>query len=204
MYHHPARAMYDRLEDTLSSITMQLRSAIAADASMPPQADGKGGEGQGPFHRPRGWARQVAGEIGSVLLHSLGLAATIEWHVRQFQSCTGVPCDLTVTAAAGIDLPVNCADTIFDIYSEALSNIARHAKATRVAIALTITAREVTLVVRDNGIGIGIGETASRAGRSGISGMRARAQVHKGFCEFAAAQSGGTTVTASLPVARVR
>ena len=47
-------------------------------------------EADGPVHRPSGSARQVSAELGSVLLDTLGLAATIEWHVRQFQKCTGV------------------------------------------------------------------------------------------------------------------
>ena len=208
MHHHPARAMYDQLENTLSSITLQLRSAIEADAGKPSRETAlpAGGAPQ----RSGGWDRQVSAEIGSILLESLGLAATIEWHVRQFQKCTGIPCELTMTAMAGIELPVNCADTIFDIYSEALSNIARHARASRVTVALSITWREVTLVIRDNGIGLGsfglgsfgVGADASRPIRGGIAGMQARARIHKGFCDLASAQSGGTTVTVSLPIQR--
>ena len=108
MRKHPARAMYDQLDDTLTSMTRQLRSAIAADA-QPPQASG----------RARGWARQVSAELASVLLDTVGLAATIEWHVRQYQKCTGILCELTVRSAAGCDLPEDYAATIFDIYSEA-------------------------------------------------------------------------------------
>ena len=50
-------------------------------------------------------------------------------------------------------LPKDCAATIFDAYSEALSGIARHTQASRIAIALTITPREITLLVRDSGGG---------------------------------------------------
>jgi len=199
MHHHPARAMYDQLEDTLSSITMQLRTAIALDAGIPPRGNGKTMPPGNPLHQGTGWVRQVSAEIGSVLLDPLGLAATVEWHVRQFQKCTGIHCELTV-AVAGDDLPVNLADTIFDIYSESMSNVARHAGASQVVIALALTRREVTLVVRDNGIGLG--EVASRASRGGIAAMQARARIHKGFCDFASAQSGGTTVTVSLPIQR--
>ena len=205
MHHHPARAMYDQLENTLSSITLQLRSAIEADAGKPSRETGTALPAGGAPQRSGGWDRQVSAEIGSILLESLGLAATIEWHVRQFQKCTGIPCELTMTAMAGIELPVNCADTIFDIYSEALSNIARHARASRVTVALSITWREVTLVIRDNGIGLGsfgVGADASRPIRGGIAGMQARARIHKGFCDLASAQSGGTTVTVSLPIQR--
>jgi hypothetical protein len=46
---YPAQAMYDQLEDTLTSITIQLRSAIEADASMPPRVNGKMNGASGPL-----------------------------------------------------------------------------------------------------------------------------------------------------------
>jgi signal transduction histidine kinase len=200
MRQHPARAMYHKIEDALTSITMQLRSAIYADVNTPSRVNGKVNGASGPLRRASGWARQVATELGSVLLDTLGLAATIDWHLHQVQKCTGILYELAVNNAAGFDLPEEHTATIFDVYSEALSNVARHAGASRVAIALTITPHEVTLVVRDNGIGLG--EEASRSSRGGIAGMRARAQSHKGLCEFAGARNAGTTVTVSLPIAR--
>ena len=190
MRKHPARAMYDQLDDTLTSLTRQLRSAIAADA-QPPQADG----------RANGWARRISAELASVLLDTVGLAATIEWHVRQYQKCTGILCELTVRSAAGCDLPEDYAATIFDIYSEALSNVARHAGASRVAIDLTVTPHEVTIVVSDNGIGLRSEATAG--GASGIAAMRERSRAHAGVCEFAGVHNAGTTVTVTLPMAPV-
>ena len=115
------------------------RRSGALGAPMPPRANGN--------------ARRISTELGAVLLDTLGLAAAIEWHARWLQRCTGVRCELTVSDAAGIDLPEACAATIFGIYGETLSNVARHPGASRVAIALTITARQVTMVVRDNGSG---------------------------------------------------
>jgi signal transduction histidine kinase len=102
-----------------------------------------------------GWARQTSAELCAVLLDTLGLAAAIEWHVRRFQKSTGVRYELEVNDAAGFELPEDCAATIFDAYSEALSSIARHTQPDRIAIALTITPREVTMLVRDGGNGRG-------------------------------------------------
>jgi signal transduction histidine kinase len=189
--------MYDQLEDALTSITMQLRSAIEADAHRPggPNARANGAD---RLRRADGWARRVSAELGSVLLDTRGLAATIEWHARQFQCCTGVLYDLTVKRAAAFEPPDGYAATIFDVYSEALSNVARHAGASRVAIALTITPHEVTVVVSDNGIWLG--KTHADAG--GLAAIRARSHAHKGSFEVAGEGSRGTTVTVSLPLPR--
>ena len=169
MGKHPARAMYDELDDALTSMTRQLRSAIAAD-TQPLDADGGASR----------WARRVSADLAAVLLDTVGLAATIEWHLRQYQKCTGILCELTVRSAGGCDLPEGHAATIFDVYSEALSSVARHAGASRVAIALTVTPREVTMVVSDDGIGLR--SDACAADASAMAAMR-------------------TTVSVSLPMA---
>ena len=98
---------------------------------------------------------RISPALAAVLLDTLGLAATLEWQGRRLARRTGVRCELTVNDAAGIDLPEGCAATILDIYGETLANVARHPGASRVAVALTITAREVMMVVRGDGSGPG-------------------------------------------------
>ena len=88
-------------------------------------------------------AREISAELGAVVLDTLGLTAAIEWRARQFQKRTGVLCKLTVDPAAPVGLPEDYAATIFEFYNEALRNVARHAMASRVAIALTITPQDV-------------------------------------------------------------
>jgi signal transduction histidine kinase len=90
-------------------------------------------------------AREISAALGSVALDTLGLTAALEWRARQFQKVTGVSCQLTVDPAAPVNLPEDCAATIFAFYNEALRNVARHAMASRVAIALTITPHDVTV-----------------------------------------------------------
>lgn len=200
MRQHHARAMYDQIEGMLTSITKQLRSTIQADAAMPVRVMDRAHNASEPFQRPSSWARQVAAELGSVLLDTLGLAATIEWHLHQFQKCTGTLYELTVNDSAGFDLSDECAAAIFDGYCEVLSNVARHAGASRVVIALTITRHDVSLVVSDNGIGLDDGSIAASAG--GLVGLRARLQTLRGSCVVSGARNAGTTVTVGLPVSR--
>jgi signal transduction histidine kinase len=199
MRHGPARGMYDQIEEALTSITMQLRSAIHADAHMPAAVGGMARVSPDPFRRDSGWARQIAGELGSVLLCTLGLPATIEWHLKQFQKCTRIHCNMTLNVADGFDLPEDCAVTAFDIYGEAMSNVARHAGANRVSIVLTIAPDQLTLSVHDNGSGIGA--VASRSQLGGIADMRSRARSHGGICTLEG--NAGTTVTLTLPIGQL-
>jgi signal transduction histidine kinase len=190
--------MYDELEDALTSITMQLRAAIQADARRPSPMNPKANGASEGLQRDPAWTRQFTAELGSVLLGTLGLPATIEWHLHQFQKCTGILYELTVNDAAGFELPEDYATSVFEVYSEALSNVARHAGASRVAVALTVTPYEVTMAVRDDGIGLAPGAGAGSLG--GIAGIRARAHAHHGVSEVAGQHKVGTSVTISLPI----
>jgi signal transduction histidine kinase len=115
--------------------------------------NGTSGSLQGIDEGLDGWARRISTELCAVLLDTLGLRAALEWHVRRFQKSTGVLYQLEVNDAAGFELPEECAATIFDVYRLALLSIARHTQPSRIAIALTITPREVTMLVRDGGRG---------------------------------------------------
>jgi two-component system sensor histidine kinase UhpB len=98
-------------------------------------------------------AHPVSPQLAAVVLDTLGLADTLEWHVRRYQARTGILCELALSGTPECHPPEDRASAIFDIFKEALSNVARHAGASRVAIGLTVTPHEVTVVVSDNGIG---------------------------------------------------
>lgn len=140
--------------------------------------------------RAGAWSRQVAGEMGSVLIDTLGLAATVEWHVHRFRQCTGIPYELTVDDATGAKVPEEHAESIFDMLHAALYEVARRGQASRVSIALTIVPQEVSMVMRHGGSGI-----SRELGR-----IRSRAQAHHGICEVAGAPDEDTTVTVILPL----
>jgi signal transduction histidine kinase len=82
-----------------------------------------------------------------VLLDTLGLAGALEWHLHQFQKCTGIPSELTVNDAGGIALPEEYAAAIFEIYGEGLKSAAGEAAVSAVTVNLTLTSTEVRLLV---------------------------------------------------------
>jgi signal transduction histidine kinase len=196
----PALAVYDELGDTLTVIKMQLKSAIRADARLP-SGDGEkpnGGFGQADFASLS--IRQISAELGSVLLDTLGLAATIEWYVHEFQKCTGIYYDLSIDDALGAGLAEEYATAIFHIFHEALSNIAHHAGAEKIAIEVSITPQEVAMVVWDNGVGIAEMQ-AGNSNSGGLAAIRKHASSLKGLCRVVGVPNNGTTLSVSLPLA---
>lgn len=136
------------------------------------------------------WSRQLAAELGAVLLDTLGLAAAVEWHAHQFQKYTGVRYALTVSETEGFETPEEYATGIFEILHDALNHVARCAQVSCVDISLNITPREVGMVMRHDGIG-----AAGAPAR-----IRRRARAYHGLCDVSRAPGTGTTLTVSLPL----
>jgi signal transduction histidine kinase len=182
----PALAVYDELGDTLKVIKMQLKSAIQAEARLQ-SGDGEtpnGGFGQADFASLS--IRQISAELGSVLLDTLGLAATLEWYVHEFRKCTGIYYDLRIDDALGAGLAEEYATAIFHIFHEALSNIAHHAEAEKIAIDVRITPQEVAMVVSDNGVGIAEAQ-AGNLNSGGLTAIRKHASSLNGLCRVVGA-----------------
>ena len=106
------------------------------------------------------------------------LAAAIEWQAQEFASRTGIDCEVQLEAEE-LALDDVRSTALFRILQEALTNVARHAEASRVDIRLNGTDDEVVLEVRDNGRGIADREIDG-ADSFGIIGMRARVRESGG------------------------
>jgi len=195
-----ALAVYDELSDTLMVIKMQLKSAIRADARLPSGEKEKPNSGFAQADFASLPIRQISAELGSVLLDTLGLAGTIEWYIHEFQKCTGIYYDLSIDDVVGADLAEEYAMAIFHIFHEALSNIAHHAGAEKIAIKVSITPQEVAMVVWDNGVGIAEIQ-ACNSNSGGLAAIRKHASSLKGLCRVVGVPNEGTTLSVSLPLA---
>jgi PAS domain S-box-containing protein len=125
-------------------------------------------------------------------LDRLGLVAALRQEGRDFQERTGIGCALELPEAAAI--PADAETALFRIAQEALTNVARHARARAVRLSLAADDGGVTLEVADDGQGIVGG--ADRG--LGIVGMRERAERLGGSLSVASGL-GGTTVCARVP-----
>jgi signal transduction histidine kinase len=140
--------------------------------------------------------QRIASELRPPVLDSLGLCAAVDWHVGDFQRRSGIACRLSLP----VDEPPlsrDAATALYRIVQESLTNVLRHAEATRVDIALDVTGPDVRLRVRDNGRGAPPGALASP--RSiGLVGMRERALLLGGHFEVLSEPGQGTAIEVRL------
>jgi signal transduction histidine kinase len=131
------------------------------------------------------------------VLDDLGLAAAVEWLAQEFETRTGIRCELAEAIGDGAIAPA-ISTALFRILQESLTNVARHAGATRVAIDLRREDRAIQLDVRDDGRGIRREQVVD--GRAfGLIGMRERAELLNGRFLITRVPEGGTHIHVSIP-----
>lgn len=142
--------------------------------------------------------QRLSGELRPGLLDDLGLAAAIEWQSEEFQKRTGMLCDVRVDLK-GTTLSREHATALFRVFQETLTNVIRHAQATRVGVRLQTVGDRLILEVSDNGRGITEKE-AEEPTAFGLIGMRERVLAIKGEFAISGRFGQGTTVTVTLPL----
>lgn len=141
--------------------------------------------------------RKIVAQLRPTVLDELGLAEAIEWQAREFQKLTGIKCELDLNFTDK-NLSQGVKTAIFRILQECLTNITRHAAATKVKIKLKNGGEMLFFSIEDNGRGIGKEKTANTKS-FGISGMRERALLLGGTMEITRPESGGTRITVKIP-----
>ncbi len=141
--------------------------------------------------------RRISTELRPGIL-DLGLVATIEWQLHEFQARTGIASELA-SSREETSLGEDGSTAIFRILQEILTNVARHAQATQVEVSLEESAEFLTLQVQDNGRGITESEIHSPKS-IGLLGMQERARLQAGEVHFQGTPGQGTTVTVRMPL----
>ncbi len=145
--------------------------------------------------------QKISAELRPGLLDDLGLIPAIEWLAQEFESQTQIPCRMRFFCELE-NLDPDCSTAIFRISQEALTNVARHAKATRVSISLKEVDSALVLKIEDNGVGIEPEEVFAPSSL-GLMGMRERIRPFGGELTISSKPKKGTTLTVTLPVEKV-
>ena len=139
--------------------------------------------------------RRILDTLRPSVLDHLGIGAAIQWQTREFTRQTGIPCEV-VLFDDDIRLDNALSLTLFRVLQESLTNVMRHAKASRVTVSLSRNDAELTLEVIDDGIGL----QASPERTHGIRGMKERARRLDGKLLIASGPAQGTHVELTLPL----
>jgi signal transduction histidine kinase len=145
--------------------------------------------------------KKIASELRPGALDELGLVKTLKSKAREFEGLTGIRCGFeTNTRNVKFDRPAAVA--IFRIVQAALTNVARHAHASRARIALMKRKNRLILTVMDDGKGIPRKLIHSH-GSLGIIGMRERALALGGTFTLEGSRSRGTMLIVRIPLSRI-
>lgn len=197
-----ARELHDDLGQTLSAMKMNLsvllREATALGAATDTALRGRIEPLQQLVDGSLQSVRRICLELRPRVLDDLGLAAAIEWQVGEFKKHTGIRCRL-VSEIEGIKFESQRSVTVFRILQEALSNIARHAGATRVEVRVCQKKEQFILEVRDNGKGIRP-EDMVKTTSLGLLGIRERVFLLDGDVVIEGNPGKGTKVRVQIPL----
>ncbi len=204
-----AREIHDESIQGIGALRLQLANARDADDTQAlRQAVDRALEGLG---NEIDGLRHLITELRPAALDELGLDAALEALARRAQAVDGL--DVTTEVALGGEdaagarrLDAELESTIYRVVQEALTNVSRHAQATRADVTVRELGGSIVVEITDDGRGM---PDASRLGPRGdgleggfgMSGMRERAELVGGELEFLPAPGKGTTVRLTVPLA---
>jgi len=143
------------------------------------------------------FVRRLASELRPAILDDLGLVAALEWYTEEFNHRYSIEVDFRVDRQEYM-LPAPVVNNLFRIYQESLTNVARHAKATKVVAELRLIEGFICLSLKDNGVGFSGGKNGKKT--LGLTGMKERALMIGGRLDIESLPGEGVGVNVSIPL----
>lgn len=192
-----AREIHDELGQSLTALRIDLAWLRGKCADGDPRIADKLASAFQTTVKTLDTVRRISEDLRPGMLDDLGLAAAIQHHAGKFSERTGIPCRLSMNRDE-FEVSDILATAVFRIVQEALTNVARHAAASHVSIAITDTGQAIELSVQDDGRGMDAAAPATTK-TFGLLGMRERAKMLGGRLDIASEPGKGTRIEAWLP-----
>jgi signal transduction histidine kinase len=193
---HIARELHDQLGQSLMALLLWVQSecqAGGADSEFCRTLEEKIRQLADEIHR-------LAWGMRPSILDDYGLDQALARYLQELSEQSGVTIDYQSTAPPDSPrLPDRLEVALYRIVQEALTNVLRHAQATRASVVLLRQHGDVTLLVEDNGCGFNPAALA-RNGRLGLTGIRERAALFGGVCTVESEPDHGTTIRVRIPL----
>ena len=197
--HRIAHALHDESGQLLASVHIAL-SELAAE--LPPHATKRLTKIEGLLELIEEQIREFSHELRPTILDDLGLVPALKFLANGVSRRTRIMIDVHCEAFDRLPPPVETA--LYRITQEALTNISRHSKATRMAIRMIRQGEVLRCSIKDNGIGFDVPAVFNRKGQRGmgLSGIEARLDALHGTISIRSAPGQGTELLFSVPLAR--
>lgn len=192
-----SRELHDELGQTLTAINLNLAWLKSRSEPWGRSAQERLDEATQFVNHMLDSVRSLSTSLRPPILDNRGLLDAIRSYAGDFARRAGISCRVT---AGPTDIEVHdpLATTMFRIFQEAITNVARHSRATKCGIFLKTAGSIIELKVRDNGVGA-VPKRLEGVESLGIAGMRERAARVGGFLRVENRPEGGVCVTARLP-----
>ena len=198
-----ARELHDSLGQYVTAMNLGLKSASDDAARGRPLTDrlaqlSKLAKEMGEE------AHRLATELRPRALDDVGLIQAIQQTLEAWSLRTKIPAEFESRGLDGIRLPIEGSTAVYRVVQEALTNVAKHADATRVSVVLERTDHQLAVVIEDDGKGfVPDAEPGRPRGERGLGvlGMKERAALAGGELDVESSPNNGTTIFLRLPLA---
>jgi len=200
-----SRELHDVIAQTLTGINVRLAGLAKAATINTKGLEANIARTRRLVEKSVEIVHQFARELRPAVLDDLGLIPALQSFMKSFTTRTGVRTHLK--AFAGVEqLDMARRTVLFRVTQEALTNVGRHAKASRVEVDLQKLAAGVSLQIKDDGQSFSVDRTLQTSGGKhlGLLGMRERVEMVGGTFYVDSAPGLGTTIRAEVPFAPVR
>jgi PAS domain S-box-containing protein len=195
-----ARELHDETGQSLTALLVGLRAIEEQGVLV---------EIRSTARQLRGIAAQTVEDVGRLarglhpsILDDMGLTAAARRYVSDYRKSFGVVVHFRAHSIVADGLPPLAQTTTYRILQEALTNVARHARAHAVRVDLKQDRTALELVVRDDGVGFDAGAVLEAPSGLGLHGMQERVALLGGSVEIASQPGQGTTIRARIPAGR--
>jgi signal transduction histidine kinase len=207
-----ARDLHDTVKQEIFATLMQLRAAKNLLDHDPSAARQRLDAAEELIKTAQQELGLVISELQPAALEGQGLAGALSDYLATWSMHSRISIDIQVQDERR--LPLEVEQALFRVAQEALSNVARHSRASAAALRLAFDAGQVTMCIADNGIGFdtqaagfdlqtaGFDPSAVVGSGFGLQSMRERMAAIRGSLVVRAAPDRGTTITASAPIFR--
>jgi signal transduction histidine kinase len=199
-----SRELHDVIAQTLTGINVRLAALAKEAATNTKGLDRNIAQTQRLVEKSVDIVHRFARELRPAVLDDLGLIPALHSFMKNFTERTGVRAQLT--AFADVERLETAKRTVlFRIAQEALTNVARHAGATRVDVNIQKLPEWVVMKIRDNGKSFKVERVLHGKGkkRLGLLGMRERLEMVGGRFEIESARGKGSTIIAKIPLGKL-